>query len=228
MLKIRKKSKFLAIAILIGGKSSRFGSDKGLFEFSGKPLISYLLDTLSDLKYDIFLIANSINQVQDYIKKINIINLTAFIIDEKDINPHKPLHTPMVGLYSAFKELNRLKYKKVLVLSCDSPLIKKEVLKYLIEQCKNYDCCIPQWENGLLEPLLAIYPTKKALKAVKKNLKIQSYKITNLLAIQWKIKFISIEKSIKIMDKNLSTFVNINELKDLEKVKIFLLDNDFQ
>ncbi len=218
MLKIGRKSKFLAIAILVGGKSSRFGSDKGLFEFSGKPLISYLLDTLSDLNYELFLVANSIEQVQDYMGKIDIKNLTAFIIDEKDDFANRTLYTPMIGLFSAFKELNRLNYEKVLILSCDSPLIQKLVLKYMIEQSKDFDCCIPQWENGLVEPLIAIYPVKKGLRIAKRNLKIRSYKLTNLLNSQWKIKYLSIENQIKNLDKNLATFVNINELEDLDKL----------
>jgi len=219
LLKIRKKSKFLAIAVLIGGKSSRFGSDKGLFELSGKLLISYLLDILSEFEYDVFLVAKSIEQVNDYMKKIDIKNLTGFIIDEKDETLSKTLRTPMIGLFSAFKELKKLNYKKVLTLSCDTPLIKKEVLKYLINQCKSFDCCILQWENGLLEPLFAIYPIKKALKSTKKCIEIQSYKLTCLLSTQWKTNFISIEKDIKIIDKNLFSFININEPIDLEKLK---------
>lgn len=219
MLKIGKKSKFLAIAILVGGKSSRFGSDKGLFEISGKPLISYQLETLSDLNYNIFLIANSIKQVQDYMNKIDFKLLTGFIIDEKDKTSHGTVYTPMIGLYSAFKELKKLNYKKVLALSCDIPLIKKEVIIYLIEQCKNYDCCIPQWENDFLEPLVAIYPIKKAVKTAKKNLKNKSYKLTNLLGTTWRTNFLSIEQQIKTLDENLFTFININEPNDLEKYK---------
>ena len=76
---ITDKSKYLAITILIGGKSSRFGSDKGLFEYLGKPLISHQLDILNQLNYDIFLVANSKEQVQDYINKIDIKSITAFI-----------------------------------------------------------------------------------------------------------------------------------------------------
>ena len=82
--KVRNITKSLAITILIGGKSTRFGNDKGLFEFFEKPLISYQLETLSHLNYDIFLIAHSMNQVQEYINKIDITNINAFIIDEKD------------------------------------------------------------------------------------------------------------------------------------------------
>ncbi|NVM37168.1 MAG: molybdenum cofactor guanylyltransferase [Candidatus Lokiarchaeota archaeon] len=219
MSKIRYITKSIAITILIGGKSTRFGSDKGLFELFEKPLISYQLETLSQLNYDIFIIAHSMKQVQEYMEKIDITKINAFIIDEIDTKIRKTLHTPMIGLYSAFKELKKLRYEKVLVLSCDTPLLKKEVLNYLIEECKNFDCCIPQWTNGFLEPLIAIYPVKKALRTSKSNLKKKSYKLTNLLSTQWKTKFISIEKEIKTIDENLLTFININEPSDLENLK---------
>lgn len=227
MLKIKKCSKSLAIAILIGGKSSRFGTDKGLFEIFKKPLVSYVIDTLSDIKFDIFLVAHSIKQVQKYIEKIDFKKIKAFIIDDQRLYENKSIRAPIIGLYSTFKELKKLTYKKVLVLSCDTPMLKKEILKYLIEQSKDFDCCIPQWNNGFLEPLFAIYPIKKALKNVNKILKTQSYKLTNLLSNQWRINFIPIEKSLKQLDKNLDSFININEPEDIEKIKKIIKNSRF-
>ncbi|MFW9864794.1 MAG: molybdenum cofactor guanylyltransferase [Candidatus Thorarchaeota archaeon] len=170
MLKIKSKSKYIAIAILVGGKSTRFGSDKGLFKVSGKPLISYQLETLIQLKHDIFIVTHSLNQTHKYMKTIDLEKIYAFIIDNKVLNDVKSTHTPMIGLYSAFEELKKLNYQKVLALSCDLPLIRKEVIEYLIEQSKGFDCCIPRWENGFIEPLIAIYPVKQALDIAKKNI----------------------------------------------------------
>ena len=218
MLKIAKKTKSLVIAILIGGKSSRFGTDKGLYEISGKPLISYQLETLNDLKYDIFLVAKSIRQVSGYMEKIDLSKINGFIVDELD-KSSKVIYTPMIGLYSAFKELSRLKYKKVLALSCDSPFIKINVLRYLIEQCKTSDCCIPQWSNGFLEPLIAIYPIDKGLITARKNIEDKTYKLTHLIISSWKTNFISIEREIYPLDNDLVSFVNINDPSDIEKLK---------
>ena len=219
MLKITKKSKDLAIIILIGGKSKRFGSDKGIYEYNGKPLISYQLETLCRFDNDIFLVANSVRQVQKYLNKIDLEKIVAFIIDEKEGSSDKDLRTPMIGLFSAFKELDKLGYKKVLALSCDTPLIKKEVIEYLIGNCKSFDSCIPQWSNGFLEPLFAIYPVKKAIKTAKNSIKNQSYKLSNLLHFTWEIKYIPIEKFIKPLDEDLITFLNINEKLDLVKLR---------
>lgn len=219
MLKISNSTKYLAIAILIGGKSSRFGSDKGLFKISGKPLTSHLIEKLSEFRYDIFLVAKSIKQVRNYIEIVDLNKITAFIIDEVIDKSNKELYTPMVGLYSTFKELKKLKYRKVFALSCDNPLIEKSVLGYLIEQCKSFDCCIPQWTNGFLEPLFTIYPINKALVTARKNLKKKTYKLTNLISPNWKTKYISIEREIQPLDNNLITFLNINDPTDLEKLK---------
>ena len=216
MSKIRNKSESIAIMILIGGKSTRFGSDKGLFEFLGKPLISYQLETLSQLNYDIFIVAHSKNQVSRYLRIIDITKIMAFIIDDNNITSDSPLRIPLLGLYSGFKELYKLGYKKSFVISCDLPLIQFNVLKFLIKQSNGFDCCIPKWNNGFLEPLFAIYPIKKAYKKAEENLKIRKYKLTNIMSNKWKINFISIENLIKQYDQNLLTFLNINTPKDIE------------
>jgi molybdopterin-guanine dinucleotide biosynthesis protein A len=107
---------------------------------------------------------------------------------------------------------------KVLALSCDSPLAKQDVIQYIIEQSKNFDCCVPQWENGFLEPLFTVYPIQKALTMAKKNIKKSNFKLINLLNKNWKINYLSIENSIKVHDKNLVSFININEPSDIEKL----------
>ena len=214
--------------ILIGGKSSRFselGIDKGIFEFMGKPLISYQLETLSKFKYDIFLVAHSQEQAQTYINKIDIKQIMAFIIDEKDFVTDTELHSPMIGLYSGFKELSKLDYEKVFTLSCDMPLIKYEVIKLIINSIGEYDCCIPRWNNGFLEPLCAIYPTKKACSKAKLNLESQTYKLINILENEWNINYLSVENEIQKFDEKLTTFININGPIDIEKlVEIYQLD----
>ncbi len=219
MSKITNTSKDIAFAILIGGKSTRFGSDKGLYEYQGNPLISYLLNTLSKGIYDIFLIAHTTEQVQNYIDNIDITKVIAFILDDQDLISDSKLNVPLLGLYSAYKELNKLGYKQTLTLSCDTPLIKYDVIKFIIEQSKGVDCCIPRWNNGYIEPLLAIYPTKSAYYRSKEKLLRKEFQLTSFADSKWKIKYLSIENSIKPLDKDLVSFININTQEDLKKLK---------
>ena len=77
MSNISGRNKYLAFVILIGGKSTRFGTDKGLYEFLGKPLIMYQLEVLSQFNHDIYVAAHSQKQVQKY---IDIIDYSSFFI----------------------------------------------------------------------------------------------------------------------------------------------------
>ncbi|MEE9376752.1 MAG: molybdenum cofactor guanylyltransferase [Candidatus Lokiarchaeia archaeon] len=216
MSKIRNITKSLAITILIGGKSTRFGNDKGLYKLSGKPLISYQLETLTQTDYDIFIVAHSKNQVSRYLRIIDITKIMAFIIDDNKISSDSSLRIPLLGLYSGFKELNKLGYKKSFVISCDLPLINLDVIEFMIKQSRGYDCCIPKWNNNFMEPLCAIYPIRKVFQKAKKNMENRDYKLTNLLDKNWKINYLSIEELIKPLDEKLLTFLNINTPEDIE------------
>lgn len=203
---------------MIGGKSTRFGSDKGLFKFQGKSLVDYQLDTLSRFEYDIFLVANSKQQVQHYINEIDVKKVMGFVIDDDDLALKQESRSPLIGLYSAFKELKNLEYEKVLVLPCDTPLVKFEVIDFIIKQCKKFDCCIPKWNNNLLEPLLAIYPIENAYQTSRRNIIETQYKLTKIIGINWKTNYISIEQDIKKIDPNLLSFKNINNREDIKKM----------
>ena len=218
MSHISGKNKYLAFVILIGGKSTRFGTDKGLYEFLGKPLIMYQLEVLAQFNNDIYVVAHSQNQVQKYVNTIDYRKITAFIIDDKECIPGKKIRSPLIGIYSAFKEIEQLGYKKAFTLSCDLPLIKREVVKLLLKHSKDFDCCIPRWNNNYLEPLFAIYPVKKALQKIEENLKNETYKLSSILNMDWSIKYISIEEEIQPLDNKLLTFLNINNHVDIDKL----------
>jgi molybdopterin-guanine dinucleotide biosynthesis protein A len=218
VVRIAQKNNGLAFAILIGGKSSRFGSDKGIFEFQGKPLISYQLEVLSKFDKDIFLVAKSREQVQKYANEIDITDLMGFIVDDRSLVENKNLRTPMIGLYSVFKDLKELKYQKLFVLSCDMPLIQKEIIELLIQECYGYDCCIPKWDNGFVEPLFGIYPIIKAYKKSKQFLQEGVYKLIKFFENDWKMNYIPVEGKIQQYDTNLLTFININAPVDLEEL----------
>ena len=212
------KSQNIAFIILIGGKSTRFGSDKGIFEFLGKPLLSYQLETLIQFNRDIFIVAHSQKQIALYKEKIDFAERISFITDNLELVEDKDLRTPMIGLYSAFKELSNLDYEKAFTFSCDSPLIKSEVVDLMLRQAEGYDCYIPRWESGFLEPLFGIYPVKEAFTQAKDSLLNKTYKLTNLINENWKVNYIPIEYNIKPLDENLISFTNVNGPIDIEKL----------
>jgi molybdopterin-guanine dinucleotide biosynthesis protein A len=221
---IKKKDTKIKIPfiILIGGKSARFGTDKGIFEYLGKPFIMHQIDVLTRFRNPIFIVSHSKEQIQNYISKIDYRKITAFIVDDRTMKHDKEIRTPLLGIYSAFKELIKLGYVKAFLLSCDMPFIQYKIIDLLLKKCKTHDCCIPRWENNYLEPLFAIYPVKEGYHKAKINLIKKDYKLKSMLDDSWDIKYISIEKEIQPIDKNLLSFININDLNDIKKIKAIL------
>jgi len=160
-----------------------------------------------------------LQQTQNYIDNIDYRIITGFIVDDNSVIRDKTTRSPLIGLYSTFKELLSLNYEKTFILACDNPFIQFNVINLLITNSINYECCIPQWENNFVEPLFAIYPTRKAYQLSKTNLENKQFKLNKLLDKKWKIKYISIENEIKPIDNKLLTFVNLNKVEDIKNLK---------
>lgn len=125
--------------ILAGGKSSRMGTDKGLINLDGKLFIQYSISAVKPLVAESLIISNNpaydvfgLKRMEDIIKDAG----------------------PLAGIYTG---LNRSKTDYNLVLSCDVPLIKTEVLELLIKaQDSKYDV-VQLVSNGRSMPLIALY-----------------------------------------------------------------------
>jgi len=211
--------KKLAIVILIGGKNIRFGNESAaVLDVLGKPLILHQIETLSKFDEDVFLVANSEYQINSYYREIKFPRDINFVVDDTEIIGEPDVRTPMLGIYSGFKELNNLGFEKGFLLSGDMPLIKPKVVELLIKEVKGYDCCIPRWNNGFLEPLFAIYPVEKTYELAKKTIQEKNYAFNSIIDKTWNINYISVEESIKPLDQNLVGLINVNGPIDLEKV----------
>ncbi len=211
--------KKLAIIILIGGKNIRFGNESAaVLDVLGKPLILHQIETLSKFDEDVFLIAHSEYQINSYYKKINFPRDINFIVDDPVILEDTELRTPMIGIYSGFKELDRLGFEKGFLLSGDMPLIKPKVIELMINSVKGYDCSIPRWDSGYLEPLFAIYSVNSTFKLAKKSIQEHNYALNKIIDESLNINYISVEESIKPLDQNLVSLINVNGPIDLEKV----------
>lgn len=210
--------KYLAILILIGGKSTRFGTEKAVVELFGKPLILHQIEILSKFDQDIFAVAHSDEQIFNYKKEIEFPREITFIVDDREIFNHPKIYKPILGIYSGFKELLRQSFEKAFVLSCDMPLIKPEVIEYMIRQSEGYECVLPRWENGFLEPYFAIYPVEKGFQKAKEILTTENYGLLNLIDKDWNINYISVEEKIQPLDKNLVSLINIKGPIDLVKL----------
>ncbi|HWV74822.1 MAG TPA: molybdenum cofactor guanylyltransferase [Pseudosphingobacterium sp.] len=125
--------------VLAGGKSTRMGQDKGLMLLKGKPMVSYILDTLQKINIPTNIIANN--------SSYHIFGLPVYsdIVSEKG---------PMGGLLTAFENTTA---DMVLLIGCDTPLISVELIKHLLSLANKEKIIVPG-TAGKINPLFALYP----------------------------------------------------------------------
>jgi molybdopterin-guanine dinucleotide biosynthesis protein A len=138
-------------AILVGGKSSRMGSNKAFLELNGKTFIELQIELLRKMFDEIFISANSSSEYE-------YLNLPIF----KDVYPGKG---PLGGIYTSL--INSSSFH-TFMLACDMPFVGPELIKYLKDLTKEYDVVIPKSERGL-EPLHAFY-SKNCIAPIKREL----------------------------------------------------------
>ena len=124
-------------AILVGGGSRRFGSDKAFMKFSAQTVSSQTYNRLRKLFAEVFFVSN----------------------EEKNILENQILHVdlypdkgPLGGLYTALKKCS---HSWRFVTACDTPFISREIISLLWKQ-RTADAVVPVWNNKQ-EPLNAFY-----------------------------------------------------------------------
>jgi len=179
--------------ILAGGKSSRMGTDKGLLELCGKPLITYAIQALAGLCETIIISSSS----------------DAYIpFGYKVIADEYPGIGPMGGIYSALKHS---KTEKNLVLSCDLPFASTKLLSFILKNSAGYEVAVPWQGNRHYEPLCGFYGLS-VLDPMHAFIKKGNYKLPDLFeTIQ--INRLNINNKSDFYSENL--FLNVNSKHDL-------------
>lgn len=128
--------------ILIGGKSSRMGTDKSLLNYHGKPQREYLFDLAQKCCSEIYF---SCREEQKFSEKT--------IIDK-----YESLG-PMSGILSAFEHNKDVAW---LVVACDMPLINERSFETLIKHRNSEKVATTFFskENNAPDPLFTIYEPK--------------------------------------------------------------------
>ena len=174
-----------SLCIQAGGKSSRMGVDKGLLKFCGKPMLQNVLERLSSLAEDKFIITEKIDDYRKF-------GLPIFQDVYKNYGALAGLHT---GLKNA-------KYEIVYMVACDMPFADENLFVYMREilEVSEVDVVIPLTEHGH-EPMHAVYRKSTCLPAVENAIQNQKKRL-----ISWfdQVKVIAVgEKVLKSFDPDL-------------------------
>jgi len=192
--------------ILSGGKSSRMGTNKSLLRIRDKTVIERMHDLLQSMFKDVILITN---EPDDY----NFLDIPIY----EDFFRHRG---PLAGIHSGLKHS---KTNINFIISCDLPLMTKEMINYLIEYKTNKLITVAK-ADGFIQQLAGKYskeclsPSEKILKegienenrdAVQKKRKCNVLSLIDLVGAE----IISAE-SLPFYNEDL--YFNMNKTEDYE------------
>ena len=136
--------------VLAGGKGLRFGTDKSMLSVKGKTMVQHIAEQL-ELGFMQILVGAAGSS--DDMQKFSFLGYDVVSDEEKG-------YGPLMGILSCLEfsntELN-------FVTGCDIPNINMHFVKRMLREAEGYDAVVPITEDGLIEPLFAVYRKNTAI-----------------------------------------------------------------
>ena len=186
--------------ILAGGKSSRMGVNKSFLKLGNQTIIERIVDLMKSIFSEVIIITNTPDEYK-------FLNLPLY----EDIYKWKG---PLAGIHSA---LTHSQTEKIFVLSCDVPLMSKEMIEYIIEYKTDKSIVFCE-AAGYHQPLVGVY-SKKILSEIEKFIS------NNEMSDKSFHQFLKIVDAEIIHPEKLSfykdeIFFNVNRPEDYEQLKL--------
>lgn len=184
--------------ILAGGKSSRFGKNKAVEIINGETLLYRVVKRITSITPKIKVVTAS----PDY----SLPELLGIEVVYDIYQGAGPLGAIHAGLNASETEMN-------IVVACDMPFLKTDLLRYMIDIAKGYDAVVPRLRNNMIEPLHAIY-NKSCISTMKNILDKNEFRIYQAIE-KLNVRYLE-EKELLDYDYDLISFFNINHPSDAE------------
>lgn len=184
--------------ILAGGQSRRFGSNKALALYQGRPLISHAAAILADLFPETLLVTNT-PEIYEFLGW----PMTGDLV---------PGAGPLAGIHAA---LSTIKEERAFVLACDMPLVEAAAISRLAAIEGDWDVILPCPATGR-EPLHAIYHRRLG-PAIETALAAGTRKLGEFLA-GVRVREVG-EAELQSLAPDLASFRNINYQHDLAELR---------
>jgi molybdenum cofactor guanylyltransferase len=181
--------------VLIGGKSKRFGSDKVLSQFMGKPLIKHVVDTIQPLFDEVILIGHKRKSLESF----------------RVVEDIRPGCGPLGGIYTALMATDA---EYCFVCATDMPNLNAGLISHMISLADGHDIVMPMWSKGR-EPLHAIY--RRSL--ISSIATLLDHNILRIFSLIEKTDTLFIpEKTIRMYGDPSVLFSNINTQHDMLRI----------
>lgn len=187
--------------ILLGGKSSRYGSNKAFVELDGVRLVERVAEVMKSLFHRVILLTNTpkeysylqLPMVEDLIQGFG----------------------PMGGIYTG---LMTMQDDAGFFVACDMPFLNRKLIRRMVEVKGDFDAVVPRMD-WMLEPLHALY-SKKCLPAIQEAIGHDEHQILKCFA-RMRVRYMD-EEELRLWDQDLRSFFNINKPQDLPEARLKL------
>ena len=191
----------LTAVILAGGKSTRFGSDKASALLGGRPLLQWVLEAASVVADDV-VVVRARGQL-----------LPAFQTSARVLEDAYEARGPLAGMVTAFEKLGA---GAALVLSCDAPLVRPELLRALAGRLGSHTAACGSLE-GRLQPLPAALDASRALPEFRER--VERGELALRAAFTAIDASVIEEAALRALDPDLWSYLNINTTADLARAE---------
>lgn len=190
--------------ILAGGQSSRMGTNKALLKIGDRTVIEIMARLMESLFESVIISTNTLNEYSF---------LNCPLVEDKYKNAG-----PLGGIHAS---LLQSATERNFVISCDLPLMSKEMIEYFVEYRTEKDILISR-AAGYLQPLVGIYE-RKILTTIEEMLRSSIFannknvKHNSLHALFEKVETEIIDPtSLPFYSDRL--FFNLNNMNDYEEI----------
>jgi molybdopterin-guanine dinucleotide biosynthesis protein A len=182
--------------ILLGGKSSRYGSNKAFVEIEGVRLVDRVARVMKSIFHRVLLVTNTpdeyeylkIPMVEDLIKGLG----------------------PMGGIYTG---LMTMPDEAGFFVACDMPFLSESLIRHMVDVRDDFDVVVPRMD-WMLEPLHALY-SKKCLPIIQEAIGQNEHQILKCFA-KLRVRYVD-EEELRLWNPDLKSFFNINKPQDLPR-----------
>jgi FdhD protein len=194
-------------ALIAGGRSTRFGSDKAFLDWKGKPLFAEQLRKLAALGPDrLWLSTNAEQPFPEILEGVERV-----LDDSPDLGP--------IGGLKAVLEKSEVDF--VLVLGVDLPMMEGGFLESLLAE----KCGVVPRSSRFWEPLAAVYPREDMRKLIDRSIASGNRKLQVIMNEAKELGFI---RELPVTGRTSRFFANLNTPDDLLVLEQGLCDEALQ
>lgn len=190
--------------ILIGGRSSRFGSDKALADLGSVTLAENAARLAAKIPGCANITFVAANETQ----------FAGSEMPQNVVGDKNPGWGSWSGIQTALAASKR---EMTFILACDLPLLSEELLEKLVKAASEPDviAAVPLQPDGRLQPLCGLYRTKPVLTAVEARI-ASGERLPPLISFVRDLGAVIVELP---ENSTQDEFLNVNTREDLEKAR---------